>query len=80
MSQGTDLKDKALAEWTAQVDSAKSSLVPGDITNSIVRSPSLQCYQIRSMAEVIIELIVFRVLIFYQLTNKTVIKQELSKL
>jgi hypothetical protein len=80
LSQGTDLKDKALAEWTAQVDSANSSWVPDDITNSLLRSPSLQCYQMRSMAEMIIDLIVFRVLIFNQLKNKTVIKQELSKL
>ena len=80
LSQGTDLKGKAHAEWTAQVDSANSSLVPDAITTSILRSPALQCYQMRSMAELIVDFIVFRVLIFNQLKNKTSIRQELSKL
>ena len=80
LSQGTDLKGKAQAEWTAQVDSANSSLVPDAITNSILCSPALQCYQMRSMAELIVDFIVFRVLIFNQLKNKTSIRQELSKL
>jgi hypothetical protein len=39
LSQGTDLKGRALSEWKAQVESANSSLVQDDI----IRAPSLHC-------------------------------------
>ena len=80
LSKGTDLSGGALIEWQAQVDSANSSLVPEDITNTLLRAPSLHCYQMRSIVEMIVDLIVFRVLIFNQLKNKTVIRQELFQL
>ena len=80
LSQGTDLKGRALNEWKAQVESANSSLVQDDITNSILRAPSLHCYQMRDIVEMIVDLIVFRVLIFDQLKNKALIKQDLYKL
>ena len=80
LSQRTDLKGRALNEWKAQVESANSSLVQDDITNSILRAPSLHCYQMRDIVEMIVDLIVFRVLIFDQLKNKALIKQDLYKL
>jgi hypothetical protein len=80
LSKGTDLSGGALIEWQAQVDSANSSLVPEDITNTLLRAPSLHCYQMRSIVVMIVDLIVFRVLIFNQLKNKTVIRQELFQL
>jgi len=80
LSQGTDLKGRALSEWKAQVESANSSLVQDDISNSILRAPSLHCYQMRDIVEMIVDLIVFRVLIFDQLKNKALIKQDLYKL
>jgi hypothetical protein len=80
LSKGTDLKGKAYTEWQEQVDSANSSLVQEDITQLILRAPSLHCYQMRSIAEMIVDLIVFRVLIFGQLKNKESIKNDLNKL
>jgi hypothetical protein len=80
LSKGTDLKGKAYTEWQEQVDSANSSLVQEDITQLILRAPSLHCYQMRSIAEMIVDLIVFRVLIFGQIKNKESIKNDLNKL
>ena len=80
LSKGTDLKGKAYNEWQEQVDSANSSLVQEDITQLILRAPSLHCYQMRSIAEMIVDLIFFRVLIFGQIKNKESIKNDLNKL
>ena len=80
LSKGTDLRGRALIEWQEQIQSVNSSLVHEDITYSILRSPSLPCYQMCDIVEMIVDLIVFRVLIFGQVKNKTSMKQELFTL
>jgi hypothetical protein len=80
LSKGSDLTGGALVEWKAQVEAANLSLVADDITNTVLRSQALHCYQMRSLAQYIVDITVFRVLIFNQLKNKTVVKQDLLKL
>ena len=50
------------------------------LTQLILRAPSLHCYQMRSIAEMIVDLIVFRVLIFGQIKTKESIKNDLNEL
>jgi len=59
----------------AQVEAANLSLVADDII--VLRSQALHCYQMRSLAQYIVDIPVFRVLIFNQLKNKTVVKLKL---
>jgi len=77
LSKGSDLKGKAELEWRQQISSANLSLISDDITNLVLRSQALHCYQMRSIVEMIIDLIVFRVLFFGQIKNKSIVKQDL---
>jgi hypothetical protein len=79
LSKGTDLAGHALDQWNSYVESASLSLIKDDVTNMILQSMALQSYQMREIAEMICDLIVFRVLIFGKVKSKVLVRDELQK-
>ena len=79
LSKGDDLAGTAREQWHSYVRSANLSLMKNDITNVILLSQIPQSFQMRDIAELIIDLVVFRVLIFGKLKSKVSVREELQK-
>ena len=79
LSKGDDLIGQAKEQWQSYVRSANLSLMKDDVTNSILLSQIPQSFQMRDIAELIIDLVVFRVLIFGKLKSKVSVREELQK-
>jgi len=76
--KGNDLDGEAKIKWESQLASAALSLVDDDIIHMILRSQTVQHYQMRDIVELIIDLIVYRVLLFGKLKNKSSVRAELQ--
>ena len=78
LSKGTDLSGNAWDQWQSYIRSSNMSLVKDDVTNSILLSQAPQSFQMRDIAELIVDLVVFRVLIFGKLKSKVSVRNELQ--
>ena len=79
LSKGDDLAGNAREQWHSYVRSANLSLMKNDVTTSILLSQIPQSFQMRDIAELIIDLVVFRVLIFGKLKSKVSVREELQR-
>ena len=78
LAKGSDLEGEAKVQWQTQLTSATLSLVSDDIVNKILQSQTVQFYQMRNIMELIMDLIVYRVLLFRKLKTKQSVRSELE--
>jgi hypothetical protein len=79
LAKGSDLEGDAKLLWQSQLNSATLSLVNDDIVNQILQSQIVQFFQMRDIMELIMDLIVYRVLLFDKLKTKQSVRMELKQ-
>ena len=79
LAKGSDLEGEAKLMWQSQLNSATLSLVDDDIVNKILQSQIVQFFQMRDIMELIMDLIVYRVLLFDKLKTKQSVRTELKQ-
>ena len=79
LAKGSNLEGEAKLMWQSQLNSATLSLVDDDIVNKILQSQIVQFFQMRDIMELIMDLIVYRVLLFDKLKTKRSVRTELKQ-